>query len=372
MREGPNQERGSRTPRDEGDGAPPSGEAFGGALRARNLGWLVRATGWCALAATVLGAVVAPGLRGYASDATVVAWDTAATVLSYAAAIFACTGAIAGASELALARRADSASGALVVSGTSLVVVLLVVAVIHARRMPDSPPPWQLSMGIALVASSVASTAAWRAMSGPHARALAIAISAFAIAALLRTGAWELARASSERGAMALEWASRGVVTAAVLVEALGQAVSAAWIGVRGRTGMIASSVAAVLAFLVTWGAAVGARAEAPPWAAALHAVIGESSSLPAPFALSAAQSFLAVSAIFLAGAALVQITQPAAVTSAFALALLSRGAFDAPIRAIAIVTAAVWALCAASDPHILWATIGVSRRGASYPARSS
>jgi hypothetical protein len=320
----------------------------------RNYGWLLRTTGWCALVATVLGVIVAPGLRGYATDASVVAWDRAAMVLSYAAAILACAGAVTGATDLAFSRRAENASGALVVSGTSLVVVLLVVAVLHARRMPDSPAPWQLLVGIALVASSVASTAAWRAMAGPHTRALSIVVSAFALAALLRVGAWELARAASERGPV-LDLASRTMATVAVVLEAVGQAVSAAWVGSRARAGLVASSLAAVLAFAVTWGAAWGGHSDAPSWASALHSVLGESPVLPAPFGLSAAQSFLGASAVFLAAAALLQLRQPAALTSAFALALLSRGAFDAPIRAIAIVAAAVWGFCAAFDPHLLW-----------------
>lgn len=360
MSEVPNRERESAEPRTEGDG-----------LHIRNYGWLLRTTGWCALVATVLGVIVAPGLRGYATDAWVVRWDQAAMVLSYAAAILACAGAITGATELAFSRRAESASGALVVSGTSLVVVLLVVAVLHARRMPDSPAPWQLSMGIALVASSVASTAAWRAMAGPHTRALSIAVSAFALAALLRVGSWELARAASERGGPVFDVASRSVATLAVVIEAVGQAVCAAWIGSRARTGLVVSSLAALLAFGVTWGAAWGGHADAPWWASALHAVLGESPSLPAPFALSAAQSFLGASAVFLAAAALVQFAQPAALTSAFALALLSRGAFDAPIRAIAIVAAAVWGFCAAFDQRLLWAALAPSRERVSQQPSS-
>jgi hypothetical protein len=371
MNDVPNPERESAEPPmlgGDGDGSARPGDG----VHIRNYGWLLRTTALCALVATVLGVIVAPGLRGYATDASVVAWDRAAMVLSYAAAILACAGAILGATELAFSRRAESASGALVVSGTSLVVVLLVVAVIHARRMPDSPAPWQLSMGIALVASSVASTAAWRAMAGPHTRALSIVVSAFALAALLRVGSWELARAASERGGPLYELASRGVATVAVVIEAVGQAVTAAWIGSRARTGLVASSLAAVLAFGVMWGAAWGGHTDAPVWASALHAVLGESPSLPAPFALSAAQSFLGASAVFLAAAALLQHSQPAALTSAFALALLSRGAFDAPIRAIAIVAAAVWGFCAAFDQRLLWAALGTPRERSSHPPSSS
>jgi hypothetical protein len=370
MSEVPNRERvsGEQPPPPAEHGDERAEHPFGEALRIRNLGWMLRATALCALVATVVGVVIAPALRGYGSDAQVVGWDRAATVLTYAVAILAAAGAVTGATELAFSRRAESVSGALVVSGTSLVVVLVVVAGLHARRMPDSPPPWQLSMGLALVASSVASTAAWRAMAGPHTRALAIVISAFALAALLRVGSWELARAASERGGTLFEELSHAAATVAVIIEALGQAVSAAWIGSRSRVGLVASSLAAACAFAVTWGAAWGVHADAPWWTSALHAVLGESPSLPAPYALSAAQSFLAASSIFLAAAALVQLGQPAALTSALVLALLSRGAFDAPIRAIAIVTAASWTFCAAFDQRLLWYALAASRERVSRP----
>jgi hypothetical protein len=345
---------------------------FGESLRARNLSWLIRTAGLCALGATLFGVVVVPGVQGYASDAAVEWCEHAAAVLSYAMAILAAGAIAASDTELVLTRRAESVSGALVVSGAPLVVVLLVVAITRARVIPDATFPWQLAIGTAVVASSVAATAAWRAMHGPHTRALAIAISAFTIAALVRIGAWELARAAGERGSPELGAVSRVVVTLGVLLEAAAQAVVVAWIGSRGRLGMVLSSLAALVAFAVTWGAASGAHVDAPAWASALHAALAEPSALPAPYALSAAQSFLSASAILLAAAALALRAQPAAITSAFALALVSRGVFDVPLRAIAIVAAAMWAFCSAFDERLLWAAHAASPRHSSRASNPS
>ena len=344
---------------------------FGESLRTRNLSWLIRTLGLSALVGTVLGVVVAPGVQGYASDASVEWCEHAAAVFSYAMAILAIAAIGAAITELAFTRRAESMSGALVVSGAPLVVVLLVVAITRARVLPDAPYPWQLAIGIALVAASVASTAAWRGMQGAHTRALAIAISSFTMAALVRVGAWELARVAGEHGSAQLGAVSRAVVTLGVFLEAAAQAVTVAWIGSRGKLGLVLSSLAAILAFGVTWGAASGAHADAPVWASVLHAALADASPLPAPYALSAAQSFLSASAIFLAAAALALRAQPAALTSAFALALVSRGAFDVPLRAVAIVAAALWAFCAASDERLLCAAIAASPPRNSTPPSS-
>src|SRR5438477_2607087 len=97
------------------------------AFRLRNLGWLARGAAVCAVAATVLGVVIAPGLHGNATDAAVETWDRLASVLAYAMAILVSAGVLASATELVGTRRAESASAALVVGGGMLTLVLLVV-----------------------------------------------------------------------------------------------------------------------------------------------------------------------------------------------------------------------------------------------------
>jgi hypothetical protein len=119
-----------------------------------------------------------------------------------------------------------------------------------------------------------------------------------------------------------------------------------------------------VLAFALTLVAALGAHADAPALAAVLHTSLSGAATLPAPYGLSGAVSFLTLSAVLLGAAALALRSQPRVLVAAFALALVSRGSFDAPLRAIAIGAAAEWALVAALDDRVLWASLTGRRAG--------
>jgi hypothetical protein len=346
--------------------------------RTRSSGWLVRAIAACALVATIFGVIVAPGLHGNATDAVVNLWDRAAAIFAYAMAILVSAGIVLSTVDLIASRRAETVPGAIVVAGSSLLVVLLVVVVARAYSLPDAPPQLQVTLLTAVVSSSVASTAAVLAARRPHTRALALLLTTFAVATLVRLTAWELATLGGEKANVGVYAASRGVATLGVVVEALGQLVAAIWIGTRGRSGLVLSSLAAAAAFAVTWGAALGGHADSSSLAASLHSSLSAACTLPAPYALSGAASFLTVSAVLLGAAALAQVAQPAAIAAAFALALVSRGAFDAPLRAIAIAAAAQWALVAAFDDRMLWAALsgprpssGVERIGRSGDAAS-
>jgi hypothetical protein len=336
--------------------------SFGDSVHLRSFGWLVRAIGVCAVIATVLGVIVAPGLHGNATDAVVNLWDRVATVFAYAMAILVSAGIVVAMTDLVRSRRAESIPGAIIVAGSSLLLVLLVVAVTRAYAFPDAPPQTQISLLVAVVASAVASTAASPAARRPHTRALALLLSTFALAALVRLAAWELATLGGEKANVGLYAASRGIATVGVVIEGIGQLAAAIWLGTRNRLGLASSSLAAAGALVVTWGAALGARADASPLAAALHSSLSAGSTLPAPYALSGASSFLSVSAVLLGAGALAQMSQPPAIAAAFALALISRGAFDAPLRAVAVVAAAQWALVAAFDDRMLWSAMAGAR----------
>ncbi len=331
-------------------------------MRLRSMGWLVRAIGACAILATVLGVIIAPGLHGNATDAVVNLWDRVATVFAYAMAILTSAGVIVSTADLIGSRRAETVPGAIIVAGSSLLVVLLVVSVARAYVLPDSPPQLQVTLLVAVVASAVASTAAGLAVRRPHTRALGLLLTTFAFAALVRLAAWELATLGGERANVGLYAASRGVATVGVVIEGLGQLAAAVWIGTRSRAGLVMSSFAAAAAFVVTWGAALGGHTDASPLASALHSSLSAVATLPAPYALSGAASFLTVSAVLLGASALAQGAQPPTIAAAFALALVSRGAFDARLRAIAIVAAAQWAIVAAFDERILWAALSGAR----------
>jgi hypothetical protein len=284
------------------------------------------------------------------------------SVFAYAMAILVSASVIVSSAELVGTRRAETASGALVVGGGALTIVLLVIAIVRARVIPDAPLPPEMTIGLAVVASLVGTTAAWRSMHGPHTRALSMVIALLGVAALVRVGAWEIAAVAGEKANPGLYAVSRGIATVAVVTEALAQLAAAMWIGTRGRVGVVLTTLAAVLAFAVTWGAAAGGHGDAPRWASVLHTAMADAATLPVPFGLSAVQSFLTGSAIFLALAAIVQPAQPAAIVGAVALALVSRGAFDAPLRALSVVAASTWMLAASFDDRILWAAHAASR----------
>ena len=237
--------------------------------------------------------------------------------------------------------------------------MLLVAIVARAYAAPDAPPQSRVTLLLAVVASSVASTAAGLAVRRPHTRALAILLMTFALAALVRLTAWELATLGGERANATYYAAGRGFATLGVVVEALGQLAAAVWLGTRSRAGLALSSLAAVIAFAVTLLAALGAHADASPMAAALHASLATASTLAG--SVRAQRRCLVPHRsrpFFLARRRSRSSPSPPILAAAFALALVSRGAFDAPLRAIAIAAAAQWTLVAAFDDRILWASL--------------
>jgi hypothetical protein len=122
------------------------------------------------------------------------------------------------------------------------------------------------------------------------------------------------------------------------------------------------SSVAVAGAFLITWGAAQGVHAEAAPWQAVLHTALADAPGIPPPYALGAIATFLVSASILFALVALVQRRQAIAVTSALALTLIARGAFDAPLRALSVVVGGVWLMLAVTDNRAMWRALTVER----------
>ena len=126
--------------------------------------------------------------------------------------------------------------------------------------------------------------------------------------------------------------------------------------------GQLLASLAVAAAFVLAWGAAQGdllTNAEAPLWQRVLHsALLGERMRPPATFGLDSVGVFLVCASVLLAIVALLQLRQVVAIIVALALALLSRGAFDSPLRAIAVVAAAQWIAVAAGDDRAMWRSL--------------
>ncbi|MEO6420817.1 MAG: hypothetical protein ABIP39_15500 [Polyangiaceae bacterium] len=318
--------------------------------------WLLRLTAACAVIAAAIGLIIAPGLRGNATEAVVVLWDRAAAISAYALCGLLMVVASRGTYDLAWRTRIPIAARIAAISGSGVVIALVIPSLV--RRLPAAP-----AVVLALGASLVAISAAGTALRAPHTRAVAVALAAFSAAALVRLLAWELAVVAGEHASARLYGWSRGVATAGVGLEAIGQLAGAAWLATRTRyLGQAMSSLALGAAFVITWGAARGVHAGAEPWQAALHTALADAPGTPPPYGLSAIATFLVAASIIFALIALVQPNQAVSVTSSLSLALISRGAFDAPLRALSVVCAGVWIILAVSDERAMWRVLAAER----------
>jgi hypothetical protein len=191
-----------------------------------------------------------------------------------------------------------------------------------------------------------------------------VVLALFAFAAFVRLGSWEIAAAAGERASIRLYGIGQTLATVAVVLEGLGQLTAAAWLGTRGKlTGQLMSSAAIAGAFILTWGAAQGVHGGASFWQAVMHSALADAAGNPHPVAgIIAMATFLVPASVLLALVSVAQPGQVVVVVSALALALLSRGALDAPLRALAIVAAAQWITIAMSDDRAMWTALIESR----------
>jgi hypothetical protein len=209
-----------------------------------------------------------------------------------------------------------------------------------------------LGATIAVIAGAYASARA------PHTRAIAAVLFALAFAGIARLGAWALAEAASEQASVHLYGISRGLATAGVMFEALAQLVTVAWLWTRSKlAGQIGSTLALAGAVVLTWGVANGVHSGATPWQAMLHTALADAPGLPAPY-FDGLATFLVPASLLLALVSAAQPKQVVALVATIALALVSRGAFDAPLRALCAVAAAQWAALAFSDERAMWRTL--------------
>ena len=299
---------------------------------------------------------IAPGLPGNATGRVVEIAQHLSDTFAYVMAGLLMTLICTGAFEIARAGRIGLVSRVVAVGASGLAVALSAPA-LHERLHPFA------GILLAVAAALAAMAGAWHAMKKPHTRAVGAVLVAFALAGLLRLGAWELAGAAGERGSQKMYDVSCGIASAAVVIEGLGQLAAAAWLGTRDRMlGRVASNAAIALAFLVTWGAAYGVKAGAATWQSILHSALADAAGQPPPVGLGSIATFLAAASIFLALVAIVQRGQVIAIISALSLALISRGTLDVPLRAMAIAAAGQWVLLAMLDDRSMWKSLSAQR----------
>jgi hypothetical protein len=304
----------------------------------------LRLTAGASVVSAALGLIVAPGLRGVAADAVVDPVNRLAWALAYWMCGLVVAAIVLATFQLARASRLHVLARAVAVGAAAVVVALSLPAI--ARALPQT-----IALALGIAASIVCFASASESLRRPQTRAVGVVCVIFAVAALARVTSWEIAEAAGESSSMGLYGVSRGIATAAWLIEGLGQMFAAAWLGTRSRLLGQALAVTAVIgAFLLTWSASRGASDFAAPWQSALHVALGSAPGLPQPFGLNALAVFLVVASILLALVAAVQPRETAAVVFALSLALLGRGAFDAPLRALSATGGALWLMLATID----------------------
>ena len=314
--------------------------------------WLLRTAAIAAVAAGAMGLIVAPGVRGNAPEGVVVAVERSASALTYFLVEVLVTLLLWGALEVVRSR------GITTVARSALVTSSGVVVALSAPGLRERVPT-MYAVAIAGFATVAALAGAFESARAPHTRELAGILFALAFAQVARLGAWELAAAAGDRASVRLFDNSRALATTGILLEACSQMIAVTWLWTRGRvTGQLGASAALLAALAATWGVARGMRAGPAFWQTVLHSALADAPGMPPPFGLEAVATFLVPASLLLALASAAQAGQVVAITSAVALAMVSRGAFDAPLRAFCIVAAAQWAALARADERSMWRTL--------------
>jgi hypothetical protein len=200
----------------------------------------------------------------------------------------------------------------------------------------------------------------------------ATAVLAYFLAAMLATlvarGTVELMRSEVSIGARA------GLVAGTVSVMLI--IVSGFRDGFRDRllpqtTVPMAAAAAAITLLAGALAGALGVTLSVPGgihsgaalWQAMLHTALADAPGIPPTYRLDALATFLVPCSLLLALAVAVQPKQVAAITATMALALVSRGAFDVPLRALCAAVAALWAVLACVDEKAMWRALVEGRK---------
>ncbi len=312
-------------------------------------GWLLRVAALVAVAAAAAGVFVAPGVRGNAGEAVVVASDNAAAVLGCFLFLLLVPVIVLGGVELLRTRDVSSLAKVVLVTGGGAAIALALPA-LRDRSLP--PIPVWLSASTAITTL----VGAYCASRAPHTRALAGVLALVAFAAIAHLGAWVLATRAGDAANIAMFGQGRDLATLGVLLEACAQLFAVMWLGTRGRWGgQLASSLALVGAYLLTRGVAGGMHSGAAPWQAMLHTALADAPGMPPPYGLEALATFVVPASVLLALVAATLRSQVDAVVAPMALTLVSRGSFDVPLCALCAAAAAGWAALASVDGRAMW-----------------
>jgi hypothetical protein len=128
------------------------------------------------------------------------------------------------------------------------------------------------------------------------------------------------------------------------------------WLWARSKlAGQMGATLALVGALVVVWGVDRGLHSDAQPWQSIMHTALADSAGIPPPFRIASFAIFLVPASLLLAMVTAAQPGQVAALVATLSLALVSRGAYDAPLRALCAVAAAQWAALSSGDERAMW-----------------
>ena len=303
-------------------------------------------------ASKIFGVIIAPGMRGVASQRTMDAVEILSATLGYTFAALLVALICGGSFELARVRKIGVLSRGSVVAVSGLVVALASPAVVQRLHTVAA-------IALAIVASVIAIVASVGTIRVAHTRIVGAVLGMLALSGLLRPLSWQLTALANERASLGLYNAGRGLATLAVVVQALAALLAAAWLGTRSRVrGRLLANGAIVVAFALTYIAARDSGDTPSSIEAVLRSSLSQAAGLPLPYGLSSIAAFLVPATILLALVAVVQRAHPPAVLAALALALLSHGSFDVPLHALAVTVAAQWAMLAMADERTMWSAL--------------
>ena len=319
--------------------------------------WLLRTSAIVGVVASLLGALVVPGLRGVASDATITRWEHVSAALAYAMGFLLAGLLLTGAFDLSRTRRVPIVPRALLLLGAPGVLSMLVPA--FARSLT---PVGSMILVIATLLVVIGGASA--GLRAPHTRALAITQIVYAFSAFARLSGWLLATLFAD--SMRLWVVSRTFTVVGVISEGVAQALIVAWLSMRRRMSTSLSAAAALLgAFMLVWLAG-RADASSPAWQYVLRAGVTGQITQAASSSLGALEAFFVVASLLLAVTCAAMRSPLAAIVCAFSLSLLGRGAYDVPLRALAAAVAALWTTLAASDERALWKALTSEKKESS------
>jgi hypothetical protein len=302
------------------------------------------------VAASVIGALVVPGLRGLASDAVITRWEHISAALAYAFGFLLAGLLLTGAFDLSRTRKVNIVSRALLFFGAPGVLAMLVPA--FARALT---PVGSLALIVATLLVVIGGASA--GLRAAHTRALAAVQLVFAFAALARMIAWVLSTVFAD--SLRVYSIARTFNIAGVFSEGIAQALVVAWLSTRRRSSSLATMCALIAAGTIVWLAS-HADASSPAWQCVLRS--GISGQTTGTMTLGVMEAFFVTASVVLALACSVLGGQITVVMCALALALLGRGAFDVPLRALAASVAAIWTTLAAVDDRVMWKSLVVTR----------